>query len=149
AMKITYMSAGDTQGCCDYALDSPVVIGKMLVTDCNFAELIPRNDPTLHISSNDACPACAKGGYLTFAETEGTCRAAVGPHAITVDLNLSTAMDTDNGGIDVTIDPQLTFVSCVRGPMIADWTTFDYHLQGSTLTINASGTVIPQGMTGT
>jgi hypothetical protein len=147
-MKITYMSAGDTQGCCQYALDSPIIIGKMLVTDCNFAELIPRSDPVLGISSDDACPACAKGGYLAVAETEDTCR-ATGPHTLTVDLKLSAAADTHSGGIDVTMDSQLTFVSCERGQMIADWGTFDYHVQQGVLTINASGTTIPAGTTGT
>ncbi len=146
-MKITYMSAGNTQGCCEYKLDSPVIIGKMLVTDCSFQEIVPRSEPVLGISSNDACPVCDTGGYLAFAEAEDTCR-ATSSHLVTVDLRLHAAGDTDAGGVDVIMSPSLTYVSCVRGDMTQDWPTFTCQLQQGVLTIDAAGPTIPSGSTG-
>jgi hypothetical protein len=145
-MTITYMSAGNTIGCCQFKAEAPPAIGDLLVTDCSFQELVAVNTP-LGISSNNSCVSCESTGLLHFAETGDSCGAGV-PHRMTVALDLSAAIVTDNASVDVVISPSLQFIACERGDITRNWTTFNHELNGNVLTLSASGGLIPAGVSG-
>ncbi len=146
-MTITYMSLGNTIGCCQFQAQASPVVGKMLATDCSFEELVAVGTP-LGISSDNSCPSCESAGFLHFAETEDSCSGAGAPHRITVALDLNTAIATDNGGVDIVLSPSLQFISCERGDLTRNWTAFNHELNGNVLTISASGGLIPSGVAG-
>lgn len=136
-MTIAYMSSGDTPGCCHFPLLAPPVIGNLLVTNCSFGEIVPENQPVLGISSDGSCPPCALEGFLRVAETADTCRTQT-PHTMTVDLDMSpSSAGVNDGGIHVHYSPSLTFVSCERGPLTQNWTTFDSQETGGVVSITA------------
>ena len=145
-MTITYMSAGNTIGCCQFKAEAPPAIGELLVSDCSFQELVAVNTP-LGISSNHSCVSCESTGLLHFAETEDSCGAGV-PHRMTVALDLSTSIATDNAAIDVVISPSLQFVACERGDLTRNWATFSHELNDNVLSLSASGGLIPAGVSG-
>ena len=145
-MTITYMSAGNTIGCCQFKAEAAPAVGKLQVTDCSFQNLVAVSTP-LGISSNNSCASCESTGLLHFAQTEDSC-AAGAPHRITVKLDLSAAIVTDNASVDVVIDPSLQFIACERGDLTKNWTTFNEELDGNVLNLSASGGLIPAGVTG-
>lgn len=145
-MTITYMSAGNTTACCQFQAEAPPATGRLLVTDCSFAELTAVATP-LGITSNNACSSCASTGLLHFAATADSCGAGV-PHRTTVALDLNSAIITDNASVDIVMSPSLQFIACERGDLTQDWTTFHYVINGNVLSLSASGGSIPAGVTG-
>ena len=145
-MTITYMSSGNTDGCCQFKAEAPVATGRLLVTDCSFEEITAASTP-LGISSNNSCASCGTTGLLHFAEIEDSCGAGV-PHRMTVALDLSAAIVTDNASVEVVISPSLQFISCERGDLTHNWTTFNHELNDNVLSLSASGGTIPAGVSG-
>ncbi|HKW15449.1 MAG TPA: FlgD immunoglobulin-like domain containing protein, partial [Candidatus Krumholzibacteria bacterium] len=145
-MTITYMSAGNTTGCCQFKAEAPPATGKLLVTDCSFAEITAASTP-LGISSDNSCASCGATGLLNFAATQDSCGAGV-PHRMTVALNLNAAITTDNASVDIVMSPSLHFISVERGDLTQNWTTFNQELNGNVLSLSASGGLIPAGVAG-
>jgi hypothetical protein len=145
-MTITYMSTGNTTGCCQFKAEAPPATGRLLVTDCSFAELTAAATP-MGISSDNSCASCQSAGLLHFAAIPDSCCAGV-PHRMTVALDLSAAIVTDNASVEVVISPSLQFIGCERGDLTKNWTTFNQSLNGDVLTLSASGGSIPAGVSG-
>jgi hypothetical protein len=146
-LTMTYLSAGNTTGCCQFKAEASSVIGKMIVTDCSFQEIETASTP-LGISSDNSCPSCQSAGLLHFAETEDSCSGVGIPHRMTVALDLTSAITTDNASVDIVMSPSLQFIACERGDLTRNWTTFNPELNGNVLTLSASGGLIPAGVSG-